>query len=123
MTRFLWDSVKTLLASRRSSRRLILSSADTFGAKGIAGPSEIAAEFAHRAIGLGGATDYLLVRSSGRTRLLPSSPLRTVLESFPSHGSSPSNASRETRFGNGQILVMDGAVALWMKQNVVLGAG
>jgi hypothetical protein len=59
-------------------------------------------------------------RSSSRTGLLPSSPLRTVHESFPSHGSSPSNASEEARFGNGHTLVMDGTVALWMKQNTVL---
>src|SRR5713226_7573776 len=36
---------------------------------------------------------------SSRTGLLPSSPLRTVHESFLSHSSSPSNASfGETRF-------------------------
>jgi hypothetical protein len=36
-------------------------------------------------------------RSSSRAGLLPPSPLRTVRESFPSHGSSLSNASDETR--------------------------
>ena len=53
---------------------------------------------------------------SSRTGLLPSSPLRTVHESFPSHSSSPSNASfRETRFRDRNSLAMNPVMALWMK--------
>ena len=52
--------------------------------------------------------------------MLPSGPLRTVRESFPSHGSSPSNTSKEVRFGNRPTLGLDGAVALWMEQDTVL---
>jgi|ERR1700734_1930881 len=55
-------------------------------------------------------------QSSSRTGLLPSSPLRTVHESFPSHSSSPSNASfRETRFRDRNSLAMNPVMALWMK--------
>src|ERR1700674_1758617 len=47
-------------------------------------------------------------RSSPSNALLPSSPLRTVRESFPSHSSSPSNASfRETRFRDRNSLAMN----------------
>jgi hypothetical protein len=53
---------------------------------------------------------------SSRTGLLPSSPLRTVHESFPSHSSSPSNASfRETRFRDRKSLVVNPVMALRMK--------
>jgi pimeloyl-ACP methyl ester carboxylesterase len=53
---------------------------------------------------------------SSRTGLLPSSPLRTVHESFPSHSSSPSNASfGETRFRDRNSLAMNPVMALWMK--------
>jgi len=53
---------------------------------------------------------------SSRTGLLPSSPLRTVHESFLSHSSSPSNASfRETRFRDRNALAMNPVMALWMK--------
>src|ERR1700674_2450840 len=62
-------------------------------------------------------------RSSPANALLPSSPLRTVRESFPSHSSSPSNASfRETRFRDRNVLAMNPVMALWMKYNSVLGA-
>jgi hypothetical protein len=55
-------------------------------------------------------------RPSSRTGLLPSSPLRTVHESFPSHSSSPSNASfRETRFRDRNSLAVNPVMALWMK--------
>ena len=60
---------------------------------------------------------------SSRTGLLPSSPLRTVHESFPSHSSSPSNASfGETRFRDRNALVVSPVMALWMKENAILGA-
>jgi hypothetical protein len=53
---------------------------------------------------------------SSRTGLLPSSPLRTVHESFPSHSSSPSNASfGETRFRDRKTLVVNPVMALRMK--------
>jgi hypothetical protein len=53
---------------------------------------------------------------SSRTGLLPSSPLRTVHESFPSHSSSPSNASfRETRFRDRNALAVNPVMALRMK--------
>ncbi len=53
---------------------------------------------------------------SSRTGLLPSSPLRTVHESFLSHSSSPSNASfGETRFRDRNLLAMNPVMALWMK--------
>ncbi len=53
---------------------------------------------------------------SSRTGLLPSSPLRTVHESFPSHSSSPSNASfGETRFRDRNALVVNPVMALRMK--------
>ncbi len=53
---------------------------------------------------------------SSRTGLLPSSPLRTVHESFPSHSSSPSNASfGETRFRDRNALTVNPVMALWMK--------
>jgi hypothetical protein len=45
------------------------------------------------------APNYPQPRSSSRAGLLPPSPLRTVRESFPSHGSSLSNACL-TRRGN-----------------------
>lgn len=55
-------------------------------------------------------------QSSSRTGLLPSSPLRTVHESFPSHSSSPSNASvGETRFRDRNALTVNLVMALWMK--------
>jgi hypothetical protein len=55
-------------------------------------------------------------QSSSRTGLLPSSPLRTVHESFPSHSSSPSNASfGETRFRDRNSLAVNPVMALWMK--------
>jgi hypothetical protein len=51
-----------------------------------------------------------------RTGLLPSSPLRTVHESFPSHSSSPSNASfGETRFRDRKALAVNPVMALRMK--------
>ena len=56
-------------------------------------------------------------------RLRSPGPLRTVRESFPSHSSSLSNASKETRLRNGETLAMDRAVALWMKQSPILCAG
>src|SRR5258707_6657726 len=60
---------------------------------------------------------------SSRTGLLPSSPLRTVHESFPSHSSSPSNASfGETRFRDRNALTVNPVMALWMKENAVLDA-
>jgi len=50
---------------------------------------------------------------SSRTGLLPSSPLRTVHESFPSHSSNPLNASfRETRFRDRKALVVNPVMAL-----------
>lgn len=53
---------------------------------------------------------------SSRTGLLPSSPLRTVHESFPSHSSSPSNASfGETRFRDRNALIVNPVIALGMK--------
>jgi hypothetical protein len=53
---------------------------------------------------------------SSRTGLLPSSPLRTVRESFQSHSSGPANASlNETRLRDGNTLVMNPVVALWVK--------
>ena len=53
---------------------------------------------------------------SSRTGLLPSSPLRTVHESFRSHSSSPSNASfGETRFRDRNALTVNPVMALWMK--------
>src|SRR6266852_5797259 len=59
---------------------------------------------------------------SSRTGLLPSGPLRTVHESFPSHSSSPSNAScGETRFRDRNALTVNPVMALWMKLNAVLG--
>jgi hypothetical protein len=62
-------------------------------------------------------------RPSSRTGLLPSSPLTTVHESFPSHSSSPSNASfRETRFRDRNALAVNPVMALGMKENAVLGA-
>ena len=55
-------------------------------------------------------------KPSSRTGLLPSSPLRTVHESFPSHSSSPSNASfRETRFRDRNALAVNPVMALGMK--------
>ena len=43
-------------------------------------------------------------------------PLRTGLESFPSSGSSHSNASlEETRFRYDKTLTMNPVMALWMK--------
>jgi hypothetical protein len=65
---------------------------------------------------------FLCNRVAG-ARLRSPGPLRTVRESFPSHSSSLSNASKETRLRNGETLAMDRAVALWMKQNPILGAG
>ena len=57
---------------------------------------------------------------SSRPPLLGASPLRTGRESFPSSGSSPSNASfRETRFRYGKMLAMNPIVALWMEQDAV----
>jgi hypothetical protein len=57
---------------------------------------------------------------SSRPPLLGASPLRTGRESFPSSGSSPSNASfRETRFRYGKMLAMNPVVALWMEQDAV----
>src|ERR1700723_2627748 len=54
--------------------------------------------------------------ASSRTGLLPSSPLRTVHESFLSHSSTPSNASfGETRFRDRNSLAMNPVMALWMK--------
>jgi hypothetical protein len=56
------------------------------------------------------------VSPSSRTGLLPSSPLRTVHESFLSHSSSPSNASfGETRFRDRNTLVVNHVMALRMK--------
>ena len=53
---------------------------------------------------------------SSRTGLLPSSPLRTVHESFLSHSSSPSNASfGETRFRDRKTLAVNPVMALRMK--------
>ena len=55
-------------------------------------------------------------KPSSRTGLLPSSPLRTVHESFLSHSSSPSNASfGETRFRDRNALTVNPVMALWMK--------
>src|ERR1022692_1798020 len=75
----------------------------------------------HQSCGLNGPfndRDLALVQlePSSRTGLLPSSPLRTVHESFPSHSSSPSNASfRETRFRDRKALVVNPVMALRMK--------
>jgi hypothetical protein len=53
---------------------------------------------------------------SRRTGLLPSSPLRTVHESFLSHSSSPSNASfGETRFRDRKVLAVNPVMALRMQ--------
>jgi hypothetical protein len=53
---------------------------------------------------------------SSRTGLLPSSPLRTVHESFLSHSSSPSNTSfEETRFRDRKTLVVNPVMAHGMK--------
>jgi hypothetical protein len=55
-------------------------------------------------------------QSSSPTGLLPSSPLRTVHESFPSHSSSPSNASfGETRFRDRKAQAVNPVMALRMK--------
>jgi hypothetical protein len=60
---------------------------------------------------------------SSRTGLLPSSPLRTVHESFLSHSSSPSNASfGETRFQDRKVLAVNPVVALRMKEHAVFCA-
>jgi hypothetical protein len=60
---------------------------------------------------------------SSRTGLLPSSPLRTVRESFQSHSSGPANAFlKETRLRDGNTLAMNPVVALRMKENAVFGA-
>ena len=68
-------------------------------------------------------TDTFITNRVAGARLRSPGPLRTVRESFPSHSSSLSNASKETRLRNGETLAMDRAVALWMKQNPILGAG
>jgi len=61
---------------------------------------------------------------SSRTPSLGPGPLRTGRDSFPSSGSSTSNAClRVTRFGNGKMQVMNPVMALGMKQDAVLGAG
>jgi hypothetical protein len=60
---------------------------------------------------------------SSRTGLLPSSPLRTVHESFLSHSSSPSNASfGETRFQDRKVLAVNPVMALRMKEHAVFCA-
>ena len=57
---------------------------------------------------------------SGRTPLLRSSPLRTVLKTFAIYGSSPSNALlRKTRFRDGKMEAMNLVAALWVKKNAV----
>ena len=57
---------------------------------------------------------------SGRTPLLRSSPLRTVLKTFTIYGSSPSNALlRKTRFRDGKMEAMNLVAALWVKKNAV----
>ena len=56
-------------------------------------------------------------------RLRSPGPLRTVRESFPSHSSSLSNASWETRLRNRETLAVDCTVALRMNQNPILCAG
>lgn len=52
--------------------------------------------------------------------MLRPSPLRTVLASFPAHGSSLSNAlETKTQFSNRNIPVMNLSVAIGMKKNPV----
>jgi hypothetical protein len=63
-----------------------------------------------------GGVNCVTMKPSSRTGLLPSSPLRTVHESFPSHSSSPSNASfGETRFRDRKALAVNPVMALRMK--------
>ena len=58
----------------------------------------------------------LPVLPSSQAALRLPGPLRTGRESFPSSGSSPSNASqRETRFRYGHTLTMNPVMALRMK--------
>jgi hypothetical protein len=60
--------------------------------------------------------------SGSRRTLLPSSPLRTVRESFPSYRSSRSNAlSGRTRFLNVNALAVYPPVTIRMQQHTVLG--
>src|SRR5258707_12852058 len=60
---------------------------------------------------------------SSRTGLLPSIPLRTVHERFPSHSSSPSNASfGETRFRDRNALAVIPFMGICVKWTAVLGA-
>lgn len=64
------------------------------------------------------------IGSSSRTPLLRPGPLRTGRDSFPSSGSSASNASlEETQLGYRKSEAMNPVMALGMKQETVLGAG